>query len=175
MRRTIQAALLDAGIRHAVQTLSPDVSQEFETMRQLQEFEWAYGADAEERIEQHVRAILDRLQQTAEDRRAAALERCLHEDSRFAGVDEDELLLHLEGHTQELSALLGMPELRVLAELESERRHLFERLASEHPELVQSIRDARMKFDADFRARHPNSASHMDALRKHLHERYENR
>ena len=32
-----------------------------------------------------------------------------------------------------------------------------------------------MKFDADFRARHPNSASHMDALRKHLHERYENR
>lgn len=175
VRRTIQAALLDAGIRHAVQTLSPDVSQEFETMRQLQEFEWAYGADAEERIEQHVRAILDRLQQTAEDRRAAALERCLHEDSRFAGVDEDELLLHLEGHTQELSALLGMPELRVLAELESERRHLFERLASEHPELVHSIRDARMKFDADFRARHPNSASHMDALRKHLHERYENR
>ena len=171
VRRTMQAALLDAGIRYAAQASAPGLPQEFETMRQLQEFEWAYGADAEEHIEKHVRAILDRLRQETEDRRAAALDRLLHEDRRFADMDADELLLHLEGHTQELSSLLGMTEMRVLADLESERRHLFERLAREHPELIQSIRDARMKFDAEFRARHPNSATHMDVLRKHLRER----
>lgn len=172
VRRTMQAALLDAGIRHAAQATAPDAPQEFETMRQLQEFEWAYGADAEERIEQHVLAILDRLQQTAADRRAAALEHLLHEDSHLASIDADDLLLHLEGHTQELSSLLGESELRVLSELESERRHLFERLEREHPEIIQTIRNAREKFDADFRTRHPNSAAHMDALRSRIHDRH---
>lgn len=175
VRRTMQAALLDAGIRHAAQAASATLPQEFETMRQLQEFEWAYGADAEERIERHVRSILDRLKQETVDHRAAALERLLHEDSRFADMDADELLLHLEGHTQELSSLLGMTEMHVLAELESERSHLFERLEREHPEVILSIRVAREKLDADFHAHYPNSATHLDILRKRLHERRENK
>lgn len=175
VRRTMQAALLDAGIRHAAQATSTELPQEFETMRQLQEFEWAYGADAEERIEQHVRSILDRLKQETIDHRVSVLDRLLHEDSHFADMDADELLLHLEGHTQELSSLLGMTEMRVLADLESERSHLFERLEREHPEVILSIRVAREKLDADFHARHPNSATHVDILRKRLRERHENK
>lgn len=175
VRRTMQAALLDAGIRHAAQATSTELPQEFETMRQLQEFEWAYGADAEERIEQHVRSILDRLKHETIDHRVSVLDRLLHEDSHFADMDADELLLHLEGHTQELSSLLGMTEMRVLADLESERSHLFERLEREHPEVILSIRVAREKLDADFHARHPNSATHVDILRKRLRERHENK
>lgn len=175
VRRTMQAALLDAGIRHAAQATSTELPQEFETMRQLQEFEWAYGADAEERIELHVRSILDRLKQETIDHRVSVLDRLLHEDSHFADMDADELLLHLEGHTQELSSLLGMTEMRVLADLESERSHLFERLEREHPEVILSIRVAREKLDADFHARHPNSATHVDILRKRLRERHENK
>lgn len=172
VRRTMRAAILDALGRSAAQTASVPLPGDFETMRELQEFEWAYGKDAETHLEQHVDKILSRLEQTAADRRAAALERCLHEDGRFAAMDEDDLLLHLEGHTSELAALLGEPEARVLAELERERRHIFERLEREHPEAVQAARRVREKFDAEFHRRHPDSAAHVDALLQHLRDRH---
>ena len=63
-------------------------------IRQLQELEWLYGADAEVQIERNVQLMLARMRTTDDVRaRRAMLEHFLNEDFHFGSIDADEVLL----------------------------------------------------------------------------------
>ena len=155
VRRTIRGALRDAGV-----TLDPGSSYQkipgnMDDIRQLQELEWLYGADAEVQIERNM------------------LEHFLNEDFHFGSIDADEVLLHLEGHTDELAQLLGNSEDDVFTDLEVERDSLIDRVEQDYPELVEHVRERRDHLDHDFHANHPSSAARIDARRQQLRARIE--
>ena len=143
-------------------------------IRQLQELEWLYGADAEVQIERNVQLMLARMRATDDkDARRTMLEHFLNEDFHFGSIDTDEVLLHLEGHTDELAALLGNSEDGVFTDLEVERDSLIDRVEQDYPELVAHVRERRDHLDHDFRANHPSSAARIEARRAQLHARIE--
>ena len=172
VRRTIRGALRDAGV-----TLDPGSSYQkipgnMDDIRQLQELEWLYGADAEVQIERNVQLMLARMRTTDDVRaRRAMLEHFLNEDFHFGSIDADEVLLHLEGHTDELAELLENSEDDVFTDLEVERDSLIDRVEQDYPELVEHVRERRDHLDHDFHANHPSSAARIDARRQQLRER----
>lgn len=174
VRRTIRGALRDAGV-----TLDPGSSYQqipgnMDDIRQLQELEWLYGADAEVQIERNVQLMLARMRTTDDVRaRRAMLEHFLNEDFHFGSIDADEVLLHLEGHTDELAQLLGNSEDDVFTDLEVERDSLIDRVEQDYPELVEHVRERRDHLDHDFHANHPSSAARIDARRQQLRARIE--
>lgn len=174
VRRTIRGALRDAGV-----TLDPGSSYQkipgnMDDIRQLQELEWLYGADAEVQIERNVQLMLARMRTTDDVRaRRAMLEHFLNEDFHFGSIDADEVLLHLEGHTDELAELLENSEDDVFTDLEVERDSLIDRVEQDYPELVEHVRERRDHLDHDFHANHPSSAARIDARRQQLRARIE--
>ena len=174
VRRTIRGALRDAGV-----TLDPGSSYQqipgnMDDIRQLQELEWLYGADAEVQIERNVQLMLARMRTTDDvHARRAMLEHFLNEDFHFGSIDADEVLLHLEGHTDELAQLLGNSEDDVFTDLEVERDSLIDRVEQDYPELVEHVRERRDHLDHDFHANHPSSAARIDARRQQLRARIE--
>ena len=174
VRRTIRGALRDAGV-----TLDPGSSYQkipgnMDDIRQLQELEWLYGADAEVQIERNVQLMLARMRTTDDVRaRRAMLEHFLNEDFHFGSIDADEVLLHLEGHTDELAELLENSEDDVFTDLEVERDSLIDRVEQDYPELVEHVRERRDHLDHDFHTNHPSSAARIDARPQQLRARIE--
>ena len=174
VRRTIQGALRDADAAVDIGGAQQRIPDNMDDIRQLQELEWLYGADAEVQIERNVQLLLARMRTTEDkDARRTMLEHFLNEDFHFGSIDTDEVLLHLEGHTDELAALLGNSEDDVFTDLEAERDSLIDRVEQEHPEFVDHVRERRDHFDHDFRANHPTSAARIEARRTQLHARIE--
>ena len=174
VRRTIQGALRDADAAVDIGGAQQRIPDNMDDIRQLQELEWLYGADAEVQIERNVQLLLARMRATEDkDARRTMLEHFLNEDFHFGSIDTDEVLLHLEGHTDELAALLGNSEDDVFTDLEAERDSLIDRVEQEHPEFVEHVRERRDHFDHDFRANHPTSAARIEARRTQLHARIE--
>ena len=174
VRRTIQGALRDAGVAVDIGGAQQRIPDNMDDIRQLQELEWLYGADAEVQIERNVQLLLARMRATDDkDARRTMLEHFLNEDFHFGSIDTDEVLLHLEGHTDELAALLGNSEDDVFTDLEVERDSLIDRVEQEHPEFVEHVRERRDHLDHDFRANHPTSAARIEARRTQLHARIE--
>ena len=134
VRRTIQGALRDADAAVDIGGAQQRIPDNMDDIRQLQELEWLYGADAEVQIERNVQLLLARMRTTEDkDARRTMLEHFLNEDFHFGSIDTDEVLLHLEGHTDELAALLGNSEDDVFTDLEAERDSLIDRVEQEHP------------------------------------------
>ena len=174
VRRTIQGALRDADAAVDIGGAQQRIPDNMDDIRQLQELEWLYGADAEVQIERNVQLLLARMRATEDkDARRTMLEHFLNEDFHFGSIDTDEVLLHLEGHTDELAVLLGNSEDDVFTDLEAERDSLIDRVEQEHPEFVEHVRERRDHLDHDFRANHPTSAARIEARRTQLHARIE--
>ena len=174
VRRTIQGALRDAGAAVDIGGSQQRIPDHMDDIRQLQELEWLYGADAEVQIERNVQLLLARMRATDDvAERRTMLEHFLNEDFHFGSIDTDEVLLHLEGHTDELAALLGNSEDDVFTDLEVERDSLIDRVEQDYPELVEHVRERRDHLDHDFRANHPSSAARIEARRAQLHARIE--
>ncbi|MFR0795016.1 MAG: STAS domain-containing protein [Oscillospiraceae bacterium] len=174
VRRTIQGALRDADAAVDIGGAQQRIPDNMDDIRQLQELEWLYGADAEVQIERNVQLLLARMRTTEDkDARRTMLEHFLNEDFHFGSIDTDEVLLHLEGHTDELAVLLGNSEDDVFTDLEVERDSLIDRVEQEHPEFVEHVRERRDHLDHDFRANHPTSAARIEARRTQLHARIE--
>lgn len=174
VRRTIQGALRDAGAAVDIGGSQQRIPDNMDDIRQLQELEWLYGADAEVQIERNVQLLLARMRATDDvAERRTMLEHFLNEDFHFGSIDTDEVLLHLEGHTDELAALLGNSEDDVFTDLEVERDSLIDRVEQDYPELVEHVRERRDHLDHDFRANHPSSAARIEARRAQLHARIE--
>lgn len=172
VRRTMYAALIQCAISsEQAENLIPEGQRDgSELLRQLQEFEWAYGKDAEEKMEQLAGEVITTLEQTEQGSRESRLDLLLHE-WRFGGaIDRDEVLIHLERRLGELSKLLGLSEDRVFEGLEHERRLLTERVRHEHPELAEFLSKHRIEIEEHFKDKYPLAAAHIAELReKHEH------
>ena len=141
-----------------------------ELRRQTQEFEWAYGDEAEERMEQLAAQTLQTLEHTESADRPEQLEHLIHSGRWHGEIDRDAFISHLEEHIAELAVLLSRPEGSVLSQLDRERAHLSETLRREHPELAQRMAEHREELRRHLHARYPELADHIEDLRK----KYEN-
>lgn len=172
VRRTLYAALLDSGvIDQKLEELIPAELREAvpELLRQTQEFEWAYGGDAEEKMDALAGQVIKALEHTEKDDRAEELDELLHK-SRWGGlIDRDSILAHLEEHISELSRLLDRSEDRIFTELEHERELLAEKLRNEHPEILSYLTEHREEIEQKLSERYPEAAKHIDEIRKKLH------
>lgn len=165
VRRTLLSALQDCGLWSG-----PMPRPEEELRRQTQEFEWAYGDEAEERMEQLAAQTLQTLEHTESADRPEQLEYLIHSGRWHGEIDRDAFISHLEEHIAELAVLLSRPEGSVLSQLDRERAHLSETLRREHPELAQRMAEHREELRRHLHARYPELADHIEDLRK----RYEN-
>ena len=172
VRRTLYAALEDCGaaedevkqwipeeMRHAVSEL----------LRQTQELEWAYGEEAQSKLDAMTGQVLQTLEETEPEQRGQELESLL-ERGRWQGViDRDAVLQHLEEHLAELSRLLERSEDAVLLELEQERERVTEALRRQHPEIASYLAAHREELEQRFQRKYPEAAQHIQ-LRQRLHQ-----
>lgn len=168
VRRTLYAALIECGLSdEQTEQLLPQSLRGSapELLRQLQEFEWAYGSEAEEKMEAIAGQMLHTLEHTEKARRDHALELLLHEGRWHGAIDQDEVLAHLEERLSALSKLLGRSEDHILRELEQERERLAHRIAQEHPEIAAYLAGHRAELEEHFRQRYPEAAKHISELR----------
>lgn len=172
VRRTMYAALIqcDLSSEQADSLIPAGQRDGSELLRELQEFEWAYGGDAEEKMEALAGEVITTLEHTEQSRRESRLDGLLHE-WRFGGaIDRDEVLIHLEKRLGELSKLLNLPEDSVLQELEHERETLINRVRQEHPELAMYLSRHKAELEEHFKEKYPSAARHIAELReKHGH------
>ena len=173
VRRTLYAALEDCGaaegevkqwipeeMRHAVSEL----------LRQTQELEWAYGEEAQSKLDAMTGQVLQTLEETEPEQRGQELESLL-ERGRWQGViDRDAVLQHLEEHLEELSRLLERSEDAVLLELEQERERVTEALRRQHPEIASYLAAHREELEQRFQRKYPEAAQHIHELRQRLHQ-----
>ncbi len=173
VRRTLYAALEDCGaaedevkqwipeeMRHAVPEL----------LRQTQELEWAYGEEAQSKLDAMTGQVLQTLEETEPEQRGQELESLL-ERGRWQGViDRDAVLQHLEEHLAELSRLLERSEDAVLLELEQERERVTEALRRQHPEIASYLAAHRGELEQRFQRKYPEAAQHIHELRQRLHQ-----
>ncbi len=136
-----------------------------ELLRQLQEFEWAYGSEAEEKMEALAGEMVSTLEHTEKSQRDQELKLLLHEGHWPGAIDRDEVLAHLEERLSVLSRLLDRPEDNILRELERERDRLTQQILLEHPEAAAYIAGHRAELEEHFRKHYPEAAKHISEMR----------
>lgn len=168
VRRTLYSALIECGFSdEQTERLIPLSLRRSmpELLRQLQEFEWAYGSDAEEKMESIAGQMLRTLEHTEEAQRDHELELLLHGGHWHGAIDMDEMLVHLEERLSNLSRLLGRSEDHILQELEQERERLAQRIRQEYPEVAAYMDGRRSELEEHFRQRYPEAAKHISEIR----------
>ncbi len=173
MRRTLYAALEDCGAAEGeVKQWIPEEMRHAvpELLRQTQELEWAYGEEAQSKLDAMTGQVLQTLEETKPEQREQELEFLL-ERGRWQGViDRDAILQHLEEHLAELSRLLERSEDAVLLELEQERERVTEALRRQHPEIASYLAAHREELEQRFQRKYPEAAPHIHELRQRLHQ-----
>lgn len=173
VRRTLYAALEDCGAAEGeVKQWIPEEMRHAvpELLRQTQELEWAYGEEAQSKLDAMTGQVLQTLEETKPEQREQELEFLL-ERGRWQGViDRDAILQHLEEHLAELSRLLERSEDAVLLELEQERERVTEALRRQHPEIASYLAAHREELEQRFQRKYPEAAPHIHELRQRLHQ-----
>lgn len=173
VRRTLYAALEDCGAAEGeVKQWIPEEMRHAvpELLRQTQELEWAYGEEAQSKLDAMTGQVLQTLKETKPEQREQELESLL-ERGRWQGViDRDAVLQHLEEHLAELSRLLERSEDAVLLELEQERERVTEALRRQHPEIASYLAAHREELEQRFQRKYPEAARHIHELRQRLHQ-----
>ncbi len=176
VRRTMFAALVDCGLNEEMtDSLLPaglrgDLS---ELLRQTQELEWAYGADAETKLQSIAGEMLSELESLDESERGRELERMLHRGVWHGLVDQDGVLSFLEERLSELAKLLGHSEEAVLEDIERERERLVRHVREQRPELARYLREHREEIEKHLKERYPEAAKHIAEVREHVREESE--
>ena len=173
VRRTLYAALEDCGAAEGeVKQWIPEEMRHAvpELLRQTQELEWAYGEEAQSKLDAMTGQVLQTLEETEPEQRGQELESLL-ERGRWQGViDRDAVLQHLEEHLAELSRLLERSEDAVLLELEQERERVTEALRRQRPEIASYLAAHREELEQRFQRKYPEAAQHIHELRQRLHQ-----
>lgn len=175
VRRTITAALRDMGVVEPYPLEGADEGKErrphglsAETENTLEEFAWAFGKDAVNRIEEQVHAIIGQIHQMPELEKLAeeGLEGRLDVWRRLGAIDEDELVRRLELHMDELpeEMVAGRNMRLVWRLLENRRERIRERLLREDPEELERLEAYREKLERRLEKQNPEAA-------RRLHER----
>ena len=167
VRRTIHIALKDMGynrpypLEGGVENTERSASLKRADNR-VQEFVWAFGADAEAEMERQIIRQIEHLKETKD------VEGLLHGSwSHMDEWDMDEWLEHLEEHLKEIVSISGKNEHALALRIEQHRQEIHERIAKEHPELAERFRERRHVLDEHLKEQHPEVFALIEKLRDH--------
>lgn len=167
VRRTIHIALKDMGynrpypLEGGVENTERSASLKRADNR-VQEFVWAFGADAEAEMERKIIRQIEHLKETKD------VEELLHGSwSHMDEWDMDEWLEHLEEHLKEIVSISGKDEHALALRIEQHRQEIHERIAKEHPELAERFRERRHVLDEHLKEQHPEVFVLIEKLRDH--------
>ena len=192
VRRTIKAALREAGMKspYPIEGIHDgELDNEQNgclTIQEeiLEEFEWAFGDDAEEQMEKHAEEIIKNITKfTAELTPEADIDWKTHAWKHLGTWDQDKLLEHLERHLNEIAARLGQPvdaveanimehRIKLAEKMQQENRVFYNRyvakrekyeklLEKENPKLYKYIMDHRRKQYEILKETKPDIAEHI--------------
>ena len=170
VRRTIHIALKDSGYKRpyplegGVDNAERSASLKRADNR-VQEFVWAFGADAETEMEKQIMHQIEHLKETKD------VEELLHGSwSHMEELDLDEWLEHLEEHLKEIVRISGKDEHALAQKIEQHRQEIHERIAREHPELAERFQERRHLLDEHLKERHPEVFTLIEKLREERKE-----
>lgn len=174
VRRTISLALRDAGVDKPY-PLEGIHGQEMgysfiEADERLAEIEWAFGADAEDKMEQLAKEVAEKI---AEEQKHGVemIKQAENEASwgRIGLFDEDELLDRLEMHLSEM--IQNNPEKAKEIEEQIERRRsiIEQKLQRLNPEALAMLKKHRYEVAMHFKETNPKAYEHMiERRREHI-------
>lgn len=178
VRRTISLALRDSGIVRPYPLEDRDGVSPMETVLErndeLAEFEWAFGDEAEERMEKLALEVAGNV--AGSNLTSTGVIRDAEQNvswGRIGLFDEDELLDRLEMHLSEI-AQLGNHDPILLEERIEERRSIVEKkLADLNPDAIRELKEHRRKLALHFKETNPEAYEHMLQVRREHIERLE--
>lgn len=171
VRRTISLALRDAGIVRPYPLEDRDGVSPMETVLErndeLAEFEWAFGEEAEQRMEKLALEVAGSVADSnLSDKRVIREAEQNASWGRIGLFDEDELLDRLEMHLAEI-AQRGNHDPDMLKKRIEERRLVVEKkLADLNPEAIGALKEHRKKLALHFKETNPEAYEHMLKIRK---------
>lgn len=159
VRRTIPAALKNAGFEPPYVLESGDKAasdpQRAGNPTRM-EFEWAFGAHAEEEMEQYTRALLQNINEdAAPEEQLSGILRAKGVWKDVSDSDQEELLTHLQTHIRELSEKLHLEERAVEEAIEARRMKLALRLMQNNPKAADAVRTYNREYEASLKAQEP--------------------
>ena len=151
-RRTIPAALLDAGFELPYETeAAGDAEQKKLPIRSFEqlEFEWAFGKDADAEYEKYTRHLLRDI--NTDNNAEEQLDSLINADEHWRGMgemDQEELLVHIQSHLKELSEKLHISEERIDEAIELRKIRLAEKLNLRDPNALKLLREHNSRFES---------------------------
>ena len=154
-RRTIPAALLDAGFTAPYATENDkETAADKLPVRSFErlEFEWAFGASADEEMEKYAEKLLVNINSSgsAEEQ----LTGIINADENWKGMgdlDREELLVHLESHLKELSEKLHISEEHIEEAIELRKLRLARNIGRKDPKALKMLREHDRRFDKELK------------------------
>ena len=172
-RRTITAALSAAGITAPYELENNDMDANDVSVPGIAdrlEFEWAFGADADEQLELYTNKIINAVEN---DNLSSAI-RPDEEWADLGELDQEGLLVHLQAHLKELAERSGLNEDEVEKAIELRKIRLALRLEKIDPHVIEIIRNRTEKFEKQLKDKHPERYEELIKHRKtaiaHLRE-----
>lgn len=170
VRRTVSLALRAAGVNKPYPLEGTDSKEDImfiETDERLAEFEWAFGKDAEEKMEQFAMEVADQIA-AADKYNDELIEQAENIVSwgRLGLFDEDELLERLEMHLSEIAHNNHDYEHEIEERIEQRRRIIEQKLQNLNPEAIKLLKRHRKELSEHFKKNNPEAYAHMIARRK---------
>ena len=173
VRRTILAALNDAGIHKPYNLEIPESEKKLAELRShshlpaeeedtLEEFAWAFGEETVQELEQATHAIIEHLHQMPDIERLSDEGIKEHFESwhTLGALDEDEILHRIELHIDELPKEMHKEHRHIVELIEKRRSRIREKVLEEHPELAARLEQNRIRLEKRLEKQNP------DAMRK---------
>ena len=138
-----------------------------EAQERLAEFEWAFGNDAEEKMEQIAIEVARQIT-AANEHSAEALKKAENHVSwgRIGLYDEEELLDRLEMHLSEMAQNNPENESEIEEQIEQRRSIVELKLQHINPEALRMLKQHRHELAMQFKERNPKAYAHMLERRK---------
>ena len=182
VRRTILAALNDAGIQKPYNLEIPESEKKLAEIRSqvhlpaeeentLEEFAWAFGNDTVEELEKATHQIIEHLHQMPDVERLSAegLKEQLEHWHSLGALDEDEILRRIELHIDELPQELHKDHRHILDLIEKRRTRIHEKILEEHPELAVRLEQNRKRLEERLEKQNPEAMRKWKEWKKREH------
>ncbi|MBU5479673.1 SulP family inorganic anion transporter [Blautia sp. MSJ-19] len=182
VRRTILAALNDAGIQKPYDLEIPEAVKKLAELRSqahlpaeeentLEEFAWAFGNDTVEELEKATHQIIEHLHQMPDVERLSAegLQQLLDNWHSLGALDEDEILRRIELHIDELPLELHKDHRHILDLIEKRRTRIHEKMLEEHPELAARLEQNRKRLEERLEKQNPEAMRKWKEWKKREH------
>lgn len=157
-RRTIPAALLAAGIAPPYELEDADLPADRVLTagnHNRLEFEWAFGADADEEFEKYAERLLEDIRPENDPEAQLSEVIAAKPWDGISEPDQEELLEHIQAHLRELAEKLKIEPLKIEEAIERRRIFLAGRIAEKNPKALAVIREHDQRFEQKLREHDP--------------------